>query len=87
MNKNFTNKGTENSTTDKAMAESDTAKSLRHRRIADDTAVKNSIRTMNLDRRRQNSDRRGKGDPKYKGPSRRYTIDRRLTTKDRRKNA
>ena len=86
MNKNFTNKGTENSTADKAMAESDAAKSPHHRRIADDSAVKNSIRTMNLDRRRQNSERRGNGDPKYKGPSRRYTIDRRLTTKDRRKN-
>ena len=87
MNRNFTNKGRENSTTDKTVEESDAAKSLHHRRIADGTAVKNSTRTMNLDRRRQNSDRRGSGDPNYKGLSRRYTIDRRLTTKDRRKTA
>ena len=85
MDKNFTNKGTENNTTDKMSEESDTAKSLPHRRVQDGTAVKNSTRKMNLDRRRQNSDRRGNGDPNYKGPSRRYTIDRRLTTKDRRK--
>lgn len=85
MNKNFTNKGTENSATDKTSEESDATKSLPHRRIQDGTNLKNSTRTMNLDRRCQNSDRRGNGDPNYKGPSRRYTIDRRLTTKDRRK--
>ncbi len=86
MNKNFTNKGTEKSDSDKTAEESDATKSLPRRRIQDGTTLKNSTRTMNLDRRCKNSDRRGNGDPNYKGPSRRYTIDRRLTTKDRRKN-
>ncbi len=85
MVKNFTHKGTENSTTDKTVAESGATRSLHHRRIQDGKTLKNSTRTMNLDRRCQNSDRRGNGDPGYKGPSRRYTIDRRLTSKDRRK--
>ena len=85
MNKNFTNKGSENSATDKATEENDTASSPHERRIQDGKNLKNSTRKMNLDRRCQNGDRRGNGDPNYKGPSRRYTIDRRLTTKDRRK--
>ena len=86
MDKNYTNKGTKNSTTDKTTEESDATKSLHQRRIQDGKTLKNSTRTMNLDRRCQNSDRRGNGAPNYKGPSRRFTIDRRLTTKDRRKN-
>jgi hypothetical protein len=85
MDKNLTNKGTENITTDKVAEENDAAESLPQRRIQDGSTIKNSTRKMNLNRRRLNSDRRKNGDPGYKGPSRRYTIDRRLTTKDRRK--
>jgi hypothetical protein len=86
MDKNYNNKGTKNSATDKTTEESDAVKSLHQRRIQDGKTLKNSTRTMNLDRRCQNSDRRGNGAPNYKGPSRRFTIDRRLVTKDRRKN-
>lgn len=39
---------------------------------------------LNLDRRAANSDRRISNDHNYKGPSRRFTIDRRLNMKDRR---
>ena len=86
MDKDFTNKGTANSATDKTAEESDAARPPHQRRIQDGKNLKNSTRRMNLDRRCKNSDRRGNGDPNYKGPSRRYNIDRRLTTKDRRKN-
>ena len=85
MDKNFTNKCTENISTDKVTEENNAAKSLPQRRIQDGTTIKNSTRKMNLNRRRPNSDRRRNGEPNHKGPSRRYTIDRRLTTKDRRK--
>lgn len=42
---------------------------------------------LNLDRRAANSDRRINNDPNYNGPSRRYTIDRRLNMKDRREKS
>ena len=87
MDKNFTNKGTENNASNKTAEESDTAKPLPQRRVQDGITLKSSTRNMSLDRRRENSERRGDGDPKYKGPSRRYTIDRRLTTRDRRQAA
>jgi len=57
---------------------------LHNRRIQDGIASKNSTRKMNLNRRHENSERRGTGDPNYNGPSRRYTIDRRINTRDRR---
>ncbi len=50
-----------------------------------DTVISNNLnQKLNLDRRASNSDRRINSDPSYKGPSRRYTIDRRLNLKDRR---
>ena len=85
MGKNFTNKGTGNSATDKTAEESNAAKSLPKHRIQDGVTLKNSTRTMNLNRRGKNSERWGDGDPGYKDPYRRYTIDRRLATKDRRR--
>ena len=56
------------------------------RRRQDAILLKNSNQKMNLDRRASNSDRRVNTDPNYNGPSRRYTIDRRLKLKDRRDN-
>ena len=85
MDKNFTNKAMETSSTDKTVEESDAARSLPHRRTQDSITAKNSARKMNLNRRGKNSERRGNGDPGYNGPHRRYTVDRRLTNKDRRK--
>jgi hypothetical protein len=53
--------------------------------------IKNVKRGLNLDRRAARSDRRtdtdrrsNNSDPNYKGPTSRYTIDRRLNLKDRR---
>ena len=39
---------------------------------------------LNLDRRASNNERREDDGYSYRGPARRNTIDRRLTTKDRR---
>ncbi len=80
----FTKKSTENETTDKVAEEINTDQSPPQRRIQDGISIKKSIRKMNLDRRFENSERRGNGDPSYKGPIRRYNIDRRLSNKDRR---
>jgi hypothetical protein len=84
MNKYFKKKNTENETADKVAEEINTDESLPQRRIQDGISIKKSNRKMNLDRRCENSERRGNGDPNYKGPSRRYNIDRRLKNKDRR---
>ena len=84
MKKYFTKKKKENETTDKVAEEIYTDESPPQRRIQDGISIKKSTRKMNLDRRCENSERRGNGDPNYKGPSRRYNIDRRLKTKDRR---
>ena len=84
MNKHLKNISTKNDLTDKAVKESDTDESVPQRRIQDGISIKKSHRKMNLDRRCQNSERRGNGDPNYSGPSRRYNIDRRLKNKDRR---
>lgn len=52
-----------------------------------DTIISNDINSkLNLDRRVAQSDRRVNTNPHYNGPSRRYTIDRRLNLKDRRDN-
>ncbi len=54
---------------------------------------KNSNQKFNLDRRMATSDRRVDVDrrineyPNYKGPTCRYTIDRRLNLKDRREES
>lgn len=85
MDKNLEKKGAENKPTDKTAEESDTDNSVPQRRIKDGISLKKSYRKMNLDRRHEDSERRGKLDPNYTGPCRRYNIDRRLTNKDRRK--
>jgi hypothetical protein len=52
--------------------------------------IKNVKRGLKLDRRaarsdrRTDTDRRSNSNPSYKGPTSRYTIDRRLNLKDRR---
>ena len=85
MDKNLENKDAENKPTDKTAEESDTDNSVPQRRIKDGISLKKSYRKMNLDRRHEDSERRGNRDPNYTGPCRRYNIDRRLTNKDRRK--
>jgi hypothetical protein len=84
MAKNLANKDEANNPTDKIAEKSDNDHSVPQRRIKDGIILRKSSRNMNLDRRRQNSERRGNGDPNYTGPARRYTIDRRLNNKDRR---
>ena len=84
MKKYFTKKNKENNTSEKVAEEINTDESPPQRRIQDGIAIKKSTRKMNLDRRCENSERRGSGDPNYTGPSRRYNIDRRLKNKDRR---
>jgi len=54
------------------------------RRRQDIEVSSNADQLLNLDRRAANSDRRISDDHNYRGPSRRYTIDRRLNLKDRR---
>jgi hypothetical protein len=82
--KYFTKKKTVTNTTDKVAEEINTDQSPPQRRIQDGISIKKSTRKMNLDRRCENSERRGNGDPNYTGLSRRYNIDRRLNNKDRR---
>ena len=54
------------------------------RRIQDATILKDSKRKLNLERRIPGFDRRADTGPRYKGPTRRYTIDPRENLKDRR---
>ena len=82
--KNAEQKNTDNNTTDQA-EENNTTGTKYRRRIQDAITSKTPTRKMNLDRRRLRSERRSTGDSDYKGPSRRYTIDRRLNIRDRRK--
>ena len=56
------------------------------RRITDEINNKKPSRKMNLDRRSKNSERRGESIKTYMGRVRRYTIDRRVAVKDRRKS-
>ena len=52
-----------------------------------DTIISNCLNSkLKLDRRIAHSDRRVNTNPHYNGPSRRYTIERRLNLKDRRDN-
>jgi hypothetical protein len=78
-------KSEENVTNDQASDENDTMAAVPRRRIQDGIKSKNPSGKMNLNRRRENSERRTNKDSDYKGPSRRFTIDRRVATKDRRK--
>jgi len=67
----------------RTVEDTDTVKDRPRRRIQDGITSKNPTRKMNLDRR-CNSERRSIHDSDYDGRPRRYTIDRRMTTKDRR---
>jgi hypothetical protein len=55
------------------------------RKLQDNIISRNSNRRLIQDRRAARSDRRTHTDPNYKGPTSRYTIDRRRNRKDRRK--
>ena len=57
---------------------------LTGRRLQDDITSKDPTGKMNLDRRKKNRERRTMENTEYKGLSRRYTIDRRFCTSDRR---
>jgi hypothetical protein len=70
---------------DQAQKEDDAVEDKPRRRIQDGITSKDPRGKMNLDRRYPDSERRCKKDSDYKGPARRYTIDQRLTSKDRRK--
>ncbi len=54
------------------------------RRLEDAITPTGLRRKLNLERRVKRSERRGESDPNYKGKTRRFTIDTRSTTKDRR---
>ena len=77
--------GKENSNTDQAAEDNQAEEEESLRRIQDDIKSKDPTGKMNLDRRYPNRERRSNVDSDYEGPPRRYTIDRRNTTKDRRK--
>lgn len=87
MANKLANKDAANNPTDKLAKESDTDEPVPQRRIKDGISLRKSSRKLNLDRRREDSERRGNRDPNYMGPSRRYNLDRRLTNKDRRQAA
>jgi len=55
-----------------------------HRRTKDNLKDKNEIHTMNLERRIKYNERRKNSIPNYTGPVRRFNIDRRINTEDRR---
>ncbi len=84
MDKNFTYNDTRINLSGKTVEGNGTVEPLYNRRVQDGITSKSHARKMNLNRRHPNSERRGDGEPNYTGPSRRYTIDRRLTTRDRR---
>jgi len=63
---------------------SNTVRKETNQRLQDTVNSNNQNRKLNLDRRAVKSDRRVNSDPSYKGPVRRYTIDRRLNLNDRR---
>lgn len=54
------------------------------RRMQDHLKPEKSERQIGRDRRQRNRERRDLGNTCYKGRARRYTVDRRLGTKDRR---
>lgn len=54
------------------------------RRVDDIHDFSDADPELNIDRRKNDSDRRSTEDSSYKGPARRLTIDRRMTSLDRR---
>ena len=75
----------ENSTTDEAGGDAADSGSKPRRRIQDGITSNDPTGKLDLDRRYKNSERRFKYSSVYKGRARRFTIDRRKTTRDRRK--
>lgn len=61
-----------------------TASNDPHKRLQDSVSASKLKRNLKLDRRATNNERRVSSDPSYKGPVRRYTIDRRMKLHDRR---
>ncbi|HHJ34316.1 MAG TPA: hypothetical protein ENJ87_00980 [Gammaproteobacteria bacterium] len=57
------------------------------RRITDKAAPNNPALKRDMDRRNENSERRDLNASTYHGPARRYIIDRRQRTRDRRKES
>lgn len=85
MNDNPSDTPEDKSSNDQASEENNAMESEPHRRIQDGIKSKDPTGKMNLDRRYENSERRCIKDSDHKGPPRRFTIDRRLVTRDRRK--
>lgn len=63
---------------------SNTVRKETNQRLQDTVNSNNLKRKLNLDRRAVKSERRVSSNSGYKGPVRRYTIDRRLNLNDRR---
>lgn len=84
MNKDIPDKSAEAINGDQAEENNGTPKVKPRRRLQDGITSKTPTRKMDLDRR--NGERRSMHETDYKGPSRRYTIDRRVGVKDRRKS-
>jgi len=84
MNKDSSDEDDKKISADTDLAENNVPETKHRRRLQDSITSKTPTRKMNLDRRVQ-SDRRSRHNTDYRGPSRRYTIDRRLNIKDRRK--
>jgi len=84
MNKDSSNEDDKIIIADPVAEENTVLENKHRRRLQDGITSKTATRKMNLDRRIQ-SDRRSRYDTSYKGPSRRFTIDRRSNIKDRRK--
>ncbi len=83
MDKRFSKESAKIISIGRAVEDTDTVKDQPRRRIQDSITSKNPTRKMNLDRR-CNSERRSSKDSDYDGLPRRYTIERRMTSKDRR---
>jgi len=83
--KDVSNNEEKDTISDQPEEEHNAANTKFRRRLQDGIRSKTPTRKMNLDRRCQ-SDRRGKYDTDYSGPSRRYTLDRRANKKDRRED-
>lgn len=83
MDKRFSKESAKIITIGQVAEDTDTVNDQPRRRIQDGITSKNPTRKMNLDRR-CDSERRSIQDSDYDGLPRRYTIERRIITKDRR---
>ena len=78
------NKSANNSESADDTSMENSEKKVTGRRLQDTLSKDHPKRNLNLDRRVANSDRRVAEDHNYNGPTRRNTIDRRMSLKDRR---